>query len=154
MSSKNSKNPKKNVVPGIVVLAAVMIFNLIADASGDDAVAIIAAIACVVVAVVVAVTMLAVKKGVKAVRTVVAGDGVSLETLAESVKNSGNRNGIATDITYTELHRASKQIAQILSGSEPSLREAMRQYKKDMERKIIEKDENIRNQYSVTEVTL
>ncbi|MBE6993325.1 MAG: 5-(carboxyamino)imidazole ribonucleotide mutase [Ruminococcaceae bacterium] len=43
---------------------------------------------------------------------------------------------------------------QILSGSEPSLREAMRQYKKDMERKIIEKDENIRNQYSVTEVTL
>lgn len=62
MSSKNSKNPKKNVVPGIVVLAAVMIFNLIADASGDDAVAIIAAIACVVVAVVVAVTMLAVKK--------------------------------------------------------------------------------------------
>ena len=62
--------------------------------------------------------MLAVKKGVKAVRTVVAGDGVSLETLAESVKNSGNRNGIATDITYTELHRASKQISQILSGSE------------------------------------
>ena len=62
--------------------------------------------------------MLAVKKGIKAVRTVVSGDGVSLEALAESVKNSGNRNGIASDITYTELHRASKQIAQILSGSE------------------------------------
>ncbi len=62
--------------------------------------------------------MLSVKKGVKAVRTVLSGDGVSLESLAESVKNSGNRNGIATDITYTELHRASKQIAQILSGSE------------------------------------
>ena len=62
--------------------------------------------------------VLAVKKGVKAVRTVLAGDGVSLEALAECVKNSGNRNGISTDVTYTELHRASKQIAQILCGSE------------------------------------
>ena len=61
--------------------------------------------------------VLAVKKGVKAVRTVTAGDGVRLEELAECVKNSGNRNGIATDITYTELHRASKQIAQILDPS-------------------------------------
>ena len=62
--------------------------------------------------------VLAVKKGVKAVRTVLAGDGISLEALAECVKNSGNRNGISTDVTYTELHRASKQIAQILCGSE------------------------------------
>ena len=64
--------------------------------------------------------VLAVKKGVKAVRTVTAGDGVILESLAECVKNSGNRNGIATDITYTELHRASKQIAQILDSSDKS----------------------------------
>ena len=62
--------------------------------------------------------VLAVKKGIKAVRTVIADDGISLEDLAECVKNSGNRNGIATDITYTELHRVSKQIAQILSGTE------------------------------------
>ncbi len=62
--------------------------------------------------------VLAVKKGVKAVRTVLSEDGVSLEALAECIKNSGNKNGLATDITYTELHRASKQIAQILSGSE------------------------------------
>ena len=60
---------------------------------------------------------LALKKGVKAVRTVLAGDGVSLENFAESVKNSGARNGLATDVTYTELHRASDRIAQILSGS-------------------------------------
>ena len=62
--------------------------------------------------------ILAAKKGVKAIGTVLSGDGISLEALAESVKNSGNRNGLATDVTYTELHRASKQIAQILSGSE------------------------------------
>ena len=60
---------------------------------------------------------LAVKKGIKAVRTVLAGDGVSLEAFAESVKNSGARNGIATDMIYTELHRACGRIGQILDGS-------------------------------------
>ena len=64
--------------------------------------------------------VLAVKKGVRAVRTVTTGDGVNLEALAECVKNSGNRNGVQTDITYTELHRASKQIAQILDSSDKS----------------------------------
>ena len=62
--------------------------------------------------------LLAVKKGIKAVRTVLVGDGIGLEEIAESVKNSGNRNGFQTDITYTELHRASKQIRQILEGAE------------------------------------
>jgi len=38
---------------------------------------------------------------------------------------------------------------QILSGSEPSLVEALHEYKKEMEKKILDKDENIRNQYSV-----
>ena len=61
--------------------------------------------------------VLASKKGVKAVRTVLAGDGVSLETFAESVKNSGARNGLATDVTYTELHRACGRIGKILDGS-------------------------------------
>ena len=37
---------------------------------------------------------------------------------------------------------------QILAGSEPQLAEAMRQYKVEMEKKVLEKDENIRNQYS------
>ena len=64
--------------------------------------------------------LLSVKKGVKAVRTVLSGDGVRLEDLAESVKNSGARNGMSTDVTYTELHRASKQIAQILSDDAKS----------------------------------
>jgi len=40
---------------------------------------------------------------------------------------------------------------QILAGAEPSLAEALRQYKKDMEKKIIEKDNNIRKQYSIVE---
>ena len=60
---------------------------------------------------------LAAKRGVKAVRTVLAGDGISLESFAESVKNSGARNGIATDVTYTELHRACGRIGQILGGA-------------------------------------
>lgn len=60
---------------------------------------------------------LAAKKGVKAVRTVLSGDGVSLETFAESVKNSGARNGLATDVTYTELHRACGRMGQIMGGS-------------------------------------
>jgi len=38
---------------------------------------------------------------------------------------------------------------QILSGSEPSLVDALHAYKKEMEKKILDKDENIRNQYSV-----
>ena len=64
--------------------------------------------------------ILSVKKGVKGVRTVLSGDGLRLEDLAESVKNSGNRNGLSTDVTYTELHRASKQIDQILNAEAKS----------------------------------
>jgi len=56
-------------------------------------------------------------KGVKAVRAVVVGDGVNLEALSECVKNSGNRNGIATGITYTELHRTVKQITRIVTDT-------------------------------------
>lgn len=40
---------------------------------------------------------------------------------------------------------------QILAGSEPVLQQALRDYKKEMERKVIEKDENIRKQYTATE---
>lgn len=43
---------------------------------------------------------------------------------------------------------------QILSGYEPMLAEALRGYKKDMEKKVIEKDENIRKQYSVMEARI
>lgn len=39
---------------------------------------------------------------------------------------------------------------QILSGSEPALVEALHEYKTAMEKKILDKDENIRNQYSAT----
>ena len=37
---------------------------------------------------------------------------------------------------------------QILAGSEPQLAEAMRQYKVEMEKKVLEKDDNIHKQYS------
>lgn len=40
---------------------------------------------------------------------------------------------------------------QILAGSEPGLQKALHDYKKEMERKVIEKDENIRKQYTATE---
>ncbi len=39
---------------------------------------------------------------------------------------------------------------QILSGSEPALVEALHEYKTAMEKKILDKDENIRNQYNAT----
>ena len=39
---------------------------------------------------------------------------------------------------------------QILSGSEPALGEALHEYKTAMEKKILDKDENIRNQYNTT----
>ena len=59
-------------------------------------------------------------KGVKGVCAVIAGDGVDLEALSECVKNSGNRNGIATGITYTELHRTVKQIKRIITATADS----------------------------------
>ncbi|MBQ2650150.1 MAG: 5-(carboxyamino)imidazole ribonucleotide mutase [Clostridia bacterium] len=39
---------------------------------------------------------------------------------------------------------------QILSGSEPALVEALHEYKIAMEKKILDKDENIKNQYNAT----
>ena len=49
--------------------------------------------------------VLAVRKGVKAVKTVLSGDGISLQAFANCIKNSGARNGIALGVTYTELNR-------------------------------------------------
>lgn len=43
---------------------------------------------------------------------------------------------------------------QILSMCEPRLVEALRKHKLDMEKKVIEKDENIRKQYSIMEVQI
>lgn len=43
---------------------------------------------------------------------------------------------------------------QILSGSEEMLRQALRDYKKEMEAKVIEKDNNIRKEYSIAEAQL
>ena len=62
MNKKNNKNSRKSVVPGLIVLASVMIFNLVAEASGDTEVMVIAIVSCVVVALIVAITLAAVKK--------------------------------------------------------------------------------------------
>ena len=61
MNRKNSDS-KKSMVPGLVVLAAVLVFNVIADAADDGMTAIIAAVSVAVVGLVVAITILAVKK--------------------------------------------------------------------------------------------
>ena len=62
MNNKNNKSTKKSMVPGLIVLAAVMIFNLVAEASGDATVMVIAIVSCVVVALIVVITLAAVKK--------------------------------------------------------------------------------------------
>ena len=62
MNKKNNKNSRKSVVPGLIVLASVMIFNLVAEASGDTEVMVIAIVSCVVVALIVVITLAAVKK--------------------------------------------------------------------------------------------
>jgi hypothetical protein len=62
VNNKNNKSTKKSMVPGLIVLAAVMIFNLVAEASGDATVMIIAIVSCVVVALIVVITLAAVKK--------------------------------------------------------------------------------------------
>lgn len=43
---------------------------------------------------------------------------------------------------------------QILAGSEPQLAQALRTYKKEMEKKVLDKDEAIRKQYSITEAEI
>ena len=43
---------------------------------------------------------------------------------------------------------------QILAGSEPRLAEALHAFKLEQEKKVLEKDENIRKQYSVTEANV
>lgn len=62
MNNKNNKSTKKSMVPGLIVLAAVMIFNLVAEASGDATTMVIAIVSCVVVALIVVITLAAVKK--------------------------------------------------------------------------------------------
>ncbi|MCR4725962.1 MAG: hypothetical protein K5753_01935 [Clostridia bacterium] len=64
--------------------------------------------------------VLAVRKGVKAVKTVLSGDGISLQAFANCIKNSGARNGIALGVTYTELNRIIARVNGISDGGEGS----------------------------------
>ena len=61
--------------------------------------------------------ILAVRSGVCGVKTSVEGNGVSLKTFADMVKNCGNTYGFATGIRVTELHRTVKQIRWIAGNS-------------------------------------
>ena len=61
--------------------------------------------------------ILAVRGGVSGVKTSVEGNGVSLETFADMVKNCGNTYGFSTAIRVTELHRTVKQIQWIAGNS-------------------------------------
>ena len=62
MNKRDKKKSPQGMVPGLIVLFTVMIFNFIAGATDDGPVAVIAAVACFVVAVIVAVTVFAVKR--------------------------------------------------------------------------------------------
>ena len=66
----------------------------------------------------VAESVLAVLKGADCVKTMVGGEGTSLETFAEMIKNCGRNYGLETNIRYTELHRNVKQIIWISDNSD------------------------------------
>ena len=61
----------------------------------------------------VASVILAVRKSPSTVKTNIGGEGVSLETFANLIKNCGVSYGISSNIHYTELHRIVKQIMWI-----------------------------------------
>ena len=61
----------------------------------------------------VASVILAVRKSPSTVKTNIGGEGVSLETFANFIKNCGVSYGISSNIHYTELHRIVKQIMWI-----------------------------------------
>jgi len=61
--------------------------------------------------------VLAVRAGAACVKTCVEGNGVSLETFADMVKNCGNTYGFSSSIRITELHRTVKQIRWIAGNS-------------------------------------
>lgn len=69
-------------------------------------------------------SIMAVKNGAKLVKTSCGGNVTSLETFAEMIKNSGERNGFSTNIKYTQLNRIINQINWIIDNkSAPLLQE-------------------------------
>ena len=64
---------------------------------------------------------MAVKSGAKLVKTSCGGNVTSLETFAEMIKNSGERNGFSTNIKYTQLNRIINQINWIIDNKNAPL---------------------------------
>ena len=61
--------------------------------------------------------IMAVKRGVSAVKVSVGGDSVPAETFAAMIKNCGDSYGFASSIAYTEMRRIISQINWIVDGA-------------------------------------
>lgn len=60
----------------------------------------------------------ALKNGANGIKTDVTGDGISLETAGNIIKNCGAVNGFESELKYTEMHRILKQIGWIIKSAE------------------------------------
>ena len=65
----------------------------------------------------VASVMMSVRRGASTVKTEIGGEGVSLETFANLIKNCGISYGIESKIKYSELHRIVKQVLWISNNA-------------------------------------
>ena len=62
MNNRNNKNTKKSMIPGLIVLAAVLAFNLVDGAADGNPLLIVAVLGGVIVLLIIAVTVAAAKK--------------------------------------------------------------------------------------------
>ncbi len=62
--------------------------------------------------------IIAVENGADAVTTDSTGEGVSLQTMAEIIRNCGESGGFSTEIKYTKLNNIIKQIDWIMCNSQ------------------------------------
>ncbi len=62
--------------------------------------------------------MSAVKKGAALLKTAVLGDEIGLDTVGNIIKNCGGKNGLESDIKYTEMNRILKQIGWIIASAQ------------------------------------
>ena len=60
----------------------------------------------------------ALKNGAVGIKTDVTGDGISLETAGNIIKNCGAVNDFESGLKYTEMHRILKQIGWIIKSAE------------------------------------
>lgn len=63
--------------------------------------------------------LLAVRAGASGIKTSFGTEASPLVTVADLIKNAGNRYGVSTAVRVTELHRAAAQMDKILGGERP-----------------------------------